>query len=110
MGPLRSPPHTHKRVLEYGVRAPVFCGNLREKIVFHENLQEACFVLTEISQSLRKPPEVYGGECNLGLGILYSSSLFTQPSPIWPRDLARQLRRMVRRVDGAEPGRGRLLI
>ena len=32
----------------------------REKNVFHEYLQEACFVLTEISENLRKPPGVYG--------------------------------------------------
>ena len=35
-----------KRGLEYVARAPVFYGNLREKTVFHENLQEAFFVLT----------------------------------------------------------------
>ena len=48
--------------LEYGVRAPVFYGNLREKTgetVFHEYLHEACFVLTEISENLWKPPGVY---------------------------------------------------
>ena len=49
-----------KRVLEYGVRAPAFYGNLREQTVFHENLLEACFVLIEISESLRKPPGDYG--------------------------------------------------
>ena len=43
-----------KRVLEYGVRPPVFYGNLREETVFHEILQEACFVLTEISGNLRE--------------------------------------------------------
>ena len=46
--------------LEYGVRPPVFYGSLREKTVFHEYLQEACCVLTEISESLRKPLGVYG--------------------------------------------------
>ena len=40
-----------KGVLEYGLRAPVFYGNLREKTVFHEYLQEACFALTEISEN-----------------------------------------------------------
>ena len=39
-----------KRGLEYGVRAPVF----------HEHLHEACFVPTEISESLRRPPGVCG--------------------------------------------------
>ena len=39
------------------------------KLVFHEYLLEACFVLTEISGNLRE----FTGECNLG--ILYSSSL-----------------------------------
>ena len=27
----------------------------------YENLQEACFVPTELSEHLRKPPGVYGG-------------------------------------------------
>ena len=49
-----------KRGLEYGVRAPVFYGSKREKTFFHEYLQEACFVLTEIFESLWKPPGVYG--------------------------------------------------
>ena len=49
-----------KRVLEYGARAPVFYENIREQAVFHEYLQEACFVLAEISDNLRKPPGVYG--------------------------------------------------
>ena len=58
-----------ERVLEYGVRAPVFYRSLREKMVFHESIQEACFILTEISGNLRQS----SGECNLG--ILYCSSL-----------------------------------
>ena len=40
-----------RRVLECGVRAPVFYGNLCEQTgntVFHEYLQEACFVITEM--------------------------------------------------------------
>ena len=41
-----------KRVLEYGVRAPVSSGFLREKAVFHKYLQEACFVITETSRNL----------------------------------------------------------
>ena len=48
---------------EYGVRAPVFYGNLQESTgekVFHEYLQKACFDLTDISDNLRKPPGVYG--------------------------------------------------
>ena len=48
-----------KRGREYGVRAPVLYGDLREKTAFHEYLQEACFVLTEIFEHLRKPPGVY---------------------------------------------------
>ena len=39
-------------------------GSKREKTVFHENLQEACFVLTEISENIWKLPE-FTGECNL---------------------------------------------
>ena len=35
-------------------------GSKREKTVFHKYLQEYWFVLTEISESLRKPPGVYG--------------------------------------------------
>ena len=58
-----------KRGLEYGVQTPVFYGNLWDKTVFHEYLQEACFVLTEISNNIQKVT----GKCNLG--ILYSSSL-----------------------------------
>ena len=50
----------NKRGLEYGVRAPVFYGNLRkqtgEHISFCEHLQEACVVLAEIYEHLRKPP------------------------------------------------------
>ena len=51
-------------VLEYGVRvrAPVsteIYWSKREKTVFHEYLQEACVVLTEISENLQKPPGVY---------------------------------------------------
>ena len=58
-----------KRGLENRVGAPVFYGNLREKTVFHEYLQEAWFILTEISGNLRE----FMGECNLG--IHYRSSL-----------------------------------
>ena len=46
-----------KRVLDYEVRAAVFYGSLRERIGengFHEHLWEACFVLTEISEHIRK--------------------------------------------------------
>ena len=35
-------------------------GSKREKAVFYEKTQEASFVLTEISESLRKPSEIYG--------------------------------------------------
>ena len=45
--------------------------NIREQTVFHEYLQEACFVLTNISGNLLE----FTGECNLG--ILYPSSLLT---------------------------------
>ena len=31
-------------------------GGKREKTVFHEYLQEHCFVLTEISEIVQKPP------------------------------------------------------
>ena len=45
----------------YGLRFPTEAyGNERERTVFQESLQEACFVFTEISESLRKPPGVYG--------------------------------------------------
>ena len=49
-----------KRGLEYGVRAPVFYGNLREKTVFREFVREACCVLTENSENLLQPY----GQCN----------------------------------------------
>ena len=57
----------------YGLRfsAEIY-GSKREKTVFHKHLQEACFVLTEISENLRSLRE-FMGECNLG--ILCSSSL-----------------------------------
>ena len=65
--PLRPQP-AYKKGLEYGVRAPVFYGNLREQT--GENgfpririVQEAWFVLTvltDISESLRKPRGVFG--------------------------------------------------
>ena len=35
-------------------------GSKHEKPVFHEHPQEACDVLTEISESLREPPGVFG--------------------------------------------------
>ena len=53
----------NKRVLEYKVRARFsteIYGSKREKAVFHKYLQEACFVLTETSESLWKPPGVSG--------------------------------------------------
>ena len=73
LGVVRSVSYRRQRDM---VRAPVFCGNLQEKTVFHECLQEACFVLTLISESLRNLPGVKG-ECNLG--ILYFSSLLFMP-------------------------------
>ena len=53
------PDRMSKRVLEYGVRAFVFYGNLRGEIAFREHPQEYCFVLTETFGNLRKPPGVY---------------------------------------------------
>ena len=45
----------------YGLRfSAEFYGSKREKTVLHEFLQEACFIVTEISEKLRKPPGVYG--------------------------------------------------
>ena len=44
---------TNKKGLEYGVRlrfSTEIYGSKREKTVFHEYLQEACFVLTESSK------------------------------------------------------------
>ena len=35
-------------------------GSKREKTVFQEYLQEACFVITGIFEDLRRPPGVYG--------------------------------------------------
>ena len=35
-------------------------GSKWERVVFHGNLQEACFVLAEISGHLPKPPGAYG--------------------------------------------------
>ena len=64
-----------RRGLEYGVWAPVsteIYGSKRENTVFHEHLHETCFVLTEISESLRRPP-VSLRESAINLGILYSS-------------------------------------
>ena len=44
----------------YGMRfSTEIYGSKREKTVFHQDLQEACFVLTEISENLRRPPGVY---------------------------------------------------
>ena len=49
-------------------------GSKREKIVFHEYLQEACFVLiVQTSPKISGNLQEFTGECNLG--ILYSSSL-----------------------------------
>ena len=72
IGPQSAEDSRGKRVLEHGVRAPVFYGNLLEKTVFHKYLQELYFVLSEspkISGNLWE----FMGECNLG--IQYSSSL-----------------------------------
>ena len=45
----------------YGLRfSTEIYGSKREKTVFHEYLQEYCFVLTEISENIWKPPGVYG--------------------------------------------------
>ena len=50
-----------KRGLEYtGYRLRFSTEYLRDETVFHEYLQETCFVLTEISEIIRKPPGVYG--------------------------------------------------
>ena len=55
----------------YGLRfSTEIYGSKREKTVFHEYLQEACFVLTEISEISGNLRE-FTGECNLG--ILYST-------------------------------------
>ena len=45
----------------YGLRLSTeIYGSKQEKTVFREYLQETSFVLTDISESLRKPPGVYG--------------------------------------------------
>ena len=45
----------------YGLRfSTEIYGSKGEKTVSHEYLQEACFVLTDISENLRKPPGVVG--------------------------------------------------
>ena len=45
----------------YGLRICMeIYGSKREQTVFHEHLQEACFVLTEITENLWKPSGVYG--------------------------------------------------
>ena len=66
-----------KRGLEYGVRAPVFYGNLREQTVFHEYLQEACFVFIQKSPKISGNLREFTGKCNLR--ITYSSSLLDAP-------------------------------
>ena len=44
----------------YGLRFSTdIYGSKREKTVFYEYLQQRCFFLTEISESLRRPPGVY---------------------------------------------------
>ena len=44
----------------YGLRfSTEIYGSKWEKTVFHEYVQEACFVLTEISENIRKPLGVY---------------------------------------------------
>ena len=46
------PSECRRRVLEYGLRfSTEIFGSNREKTFFHENLQSACFILTEISGS-----------------------------------------------------------
>ena len=69
----------YKRRLEYGVRAPVFCGSLRGKTGENGFQRIPTGSLCCSYRNLRKPPETSGnlreftGECNLG--PLYSSSL-----------------------------------
>ena len=58
-----------KRGLEYGVRAPVFYGNLLEQTGENSFPRRPTGSLFCYCTNLRKPP----GGCNLG--ILYSSSL-----------------------------------
>ena len=55
-----------KRVLECGVRTPVFYGNLREKTDCHKTCRKLVFFLRKspkISGNLRE----FSGECNLGI-------------------------------------------
>ena len=61
------PAHARKESLRehlstvYGLRfSKEIYESKQEKTVFHEYLQEHCFVLTEISKKNRKTPEVYG--------------------------------------------------
>ena len=59
------------------VRAPVYCGDLygskqEKNVFFRESLQEACFVITDVSEISGNLRE-FTGECNLG--ILYSNSI-----------------------------------
>ena len=70
----------------YGLRFSMeIYGIKQEKTVFHEYLQEACFVLTEMSGNLCE----FTGECKLG--ILYSSSLLSC-APLLPCRLRAVLR------------------
>ena len=64
-----------KRGLEYGVRAPVFYGNLREQTGENGSLRIPTEKLFCSYRHLRKSPDLreFTGECNLG--FLYSSSL-----------------------------------
>ena len=60
---------THKRVLEYGVRAPVLYGNLRE--------QKGGTGFPRTPNTYRKPPGVFG---RMYLGFLYSVGPASQSS------------------------------
>ena len=52
--------YIHKRVLENGVRAPVFCGSLREQTGENGFPRKPTGSLFCSCGNLRKPPGVYG--------------------------------------------------
>ena len=49
------------------------------KPVFHESLQKACFVLTEISEHLSRNLRELTGECNLGIPYSIPTPQFLPP-------------------------------
>ena len=81
-----SPAHLFQRGLEYGVRAPIFCGkyasaNGRKR--FSTNTHRNLVLFLQTSRKIFGNLREFSGECNLG--ILYCSSLLSLHLAVFKR-------------------------